>query len=47
LEGEEVKVLKVDPAEIVSIHFAQKNFDKYSVLLRIEQLTKEGQRLRT
>lgn len=26
----------VDPTEIVSIHFAQKNFGKYRILLKIE-----------
>ena len=38
IDGEESA--KVDPSEIVSIHFAQKNFQKYRILLKIEDLTK-------
>ena len=40
-------VQEVDASEIVSVHFSQKNFEKYRVLLRIEQQTKEGQKMRT
>ena len=36
----------VKPEEIVNIHFAQKDFKGYVVLLEIEKLSNEGQRLR-
>jgi hypothetical protein len=31
----------------VSIHFAQKNFEKYKMLIRIEAMAKQGQKLRS
>ena len=38
---------EVDPTEIVNIHFAQKNFGKYRILLKIEALAQQGQKMRT
>ena len=38
---------KVDPAQIISVHFSQTNFEKYKVLLDIDKLSREGQKMRT
>ena len=38
---------KIKASEIVSINFAMRPFSNYKILLKIEQLVQEGQRLRT
>ena len=37
----------IEASEIVSVNFAMRPFSNYKVLLKIEQLVLEGQRLRT
>ena len=42
-----LKDSEIKPSQIVNINFAQKNFEKYRVLLRIDQMAKQGQKMRT
>ena len=35
------------PEEVVNIHFAQKNFENYRILMKIEEYARIGQRKRT
>ena len=36
----------IPPSEVVNIHFAQKSFEGYRILMDIEKLTNQGDRLR-
>lgn len=46
-DGAENTNAELAPDQVVSVHFAQKSFEKYHVLLKIQKMAMDGQKLRT